>query len=100
MKYGYVRSKEKSGYSIERQINALKEHNVDEIVIDSSGNDLEALIDKLQAGDTIYVESAERLTRDTHKMMEIIDSVKEKAGEIYVGGKPFQLLTLQDLMNM
>lgn len=100
MKYGYVRSKQKSGDSLERQINAVKKHNVDEIVVESSGEDLEALINKLQAGDTIYVESAERLTRNMYKMLEILKGVKEKDSTICVcDGKPLKLLTLYDLIR-
>ena len=99
MKYGYVRSKQQSGYSIERQIKALKKHNLDEIVVESSGEDLEALIGKLQAGDTIYVESAEILTRNTYKMLEILDSVSEKGSTLSINGKPFKLPTIYEMLK-
>lgn len=77
-KYGYVRSNRNSEAVIERQITRLKSHNVDEIIIASSEDDILNLIEKLQAGDNIYVESIERLTRNFCLMLEIIRRANKK----------------------
>ena len=94
MRYGYIRSKQQSEYSLERQRNAIKQHDLDEVIVEKSGNDLDNLLNKLQAGDELYVESVERLTRSTIKLIEITKLVREKGITLYVGGKPFELPTL------
>ena len=94
MRYGYIRSKQQSEYSLERQRNAIKQHDLDEVIVEKSGNDLDTLLDKLQAGDELYVESVERLTRSTSKLIEITKLVRERGITLYVDGKPFELPTL------
>ena len=94
MRYGYIRSKKQSEYSLERQRNALKQYDLAEVIEEKSGNDLDNLLDILQAGDELYVESVERLTRSTIKLIGITKLVREKGIKLYVGGKPFELPTL------
>lgn len=91
MRYGYVKGKSEG--VIEKQLNFLKQYNLDEIVIEKSGNDLEALLNKLQSGDELYVEQIERLTRSLSKMVEISETIRKKGAILYMNGKTVELFT-------
>jgi len=91
MRYGYVKGKTEG--TIERQLNFLKQCNLDEIVIEKSGKDLEALLDKLQTGDELHIEQIERLTRSLSKMVEITETIKKKGATLCVDRKNVELFT-------
>ena len=104
MRYGYIRSKQQSEDCLERQINALKQYELDEIVVEKSGEELDNLLDKLQDGDELYVESAERLTRNIYKLKEINSLVREKGSTLFISGKIFKVSPIveecEDILNV
>lgn len=91
MKYGYVKGKSEG--VIERQLNTLKAYNLDEIIVEKSGKDLDALINRLQAGDELYVVNIDRLAKDLSKLVEISESIKEKGATICTDQKTIEQLT-------
>lgn len=54
MRYGFISSKNQD--TIEEQIEALKDYDLDEIIIDEFDDELDCLFEKLKAGDSLYIE--------------------------------------------
>ena len=91
MRYGYIKGKSEG--AIEKQLNTLREYNLDEIIIEKSGEDLETLLDKLQAGDELYVVNIDRLARNFTKLVEIVESISKKGATICTDQKTIEQLT-------
>lgn len=68
----------------ERQIVALKAHNIEKWFIEKvSGKDMErpqlqAMLDYVRDGDTLYVHDFSRLARSTKDLLEIVERLKAK----------------------
>jgi len=88
MRYGYVRSATQDKKQIDKQIELLKRFNIDEFVIEESGHDLENLLEKLQAGDRLYVTTIDRLSRNVHTCLDIATDLLAKNITVYVGDYP------------
>lgn len=86
MKYGYARVSKKE-QSLDVQIEKLRQAGCDEIfqekvsgAIDSR-KELNALLSKLQKGDTLYVVRLDRLGRRMAQLIELINDFKNKGIE-------------------
>lgn len=88
MKYGYVRSATQDKEHINLQIERLKRFDIDEFVIEESGHDLENLLEKLQAGDRLYVTTIDRLSRNANTCLDIATDLLAKNITVYVGDYP------------
>jgi DNA invertase Pin-like site-specific DNA recombinase len=88
MRYGYVRSATQDKKQIDKQIELLKRFNIDEFVIEETGYDLENLLEKLQAGDRLYVTTIDRLSRSANTCLDIATDLLAKNITVYVGDYP------------
>lgn len=68
----------------ERQIEALKKHNIDKWFVEKvSGKDtnrpeLQAMLEFVREGDTIYIHDFSRLARSTKDLLDIVEFLNEK----------------------
>ena len=93
MVYGYARcSTNESKQDIDRQVRELKEAGAQQIYLEYEHGDsavkeqLFALLDKAEQGDTIITLEVSRLARSTKQLCEIIDKVKEKHLKLSIVG--------------
>ncbi|MBV4417189.1 recombinase family protein [Clostridium tyrobutyricum] len=83
MNIGYVRVSTVE-QNEERQIAALKKHNIDKWFIekvsakDTNRPQLKAMIDFAREGDNIYIHSLDRLARSTKDLLNIVDELQQK----------------------
>lgn len=67
-----------------RQLEAMKSHNIERIYEekisgkDTNRSELNAMLDYVREGDTIYIESFSRLARNTLDLLTIINKISEK----------------------
>ena len=67
-----------------RQVEALKKHNIEKWFIEKvSGKDtnrpqLQAMLDYVREGDTIYIHDFSRLARSTKDLLSIVEKLKSK----------------------
>lgn len=86
MKYGYVRTSTKH-QNTARQDVLMKELGVDAVYVDQcSGKNtdrpkLKELLDVIQPGDTVIVESYSRMSRSTTDLLKIVDALQKKGVE-------------------
>ena len=72
-----------------RQIEALKAHGIEKWFIDKlSGKDMErpqlqAMLDYVREGDTVYVHDFSRLARSTKDLLSIVEHLQDKKVEFY-----------------
>jgi len=86
MIYGYARcSTNETKQDIDRQIRELKEHGAEAVYHEFEHGDsavkdqLEALMEAVQPGDTIITMEVSRLSRSTKQLCEMIERVHDKA---------------------
>lgn len=92
MKYGYVRDSLNKKEYIEKQAKILKQKGADEIIIEKSNlhffkkyrPKLKRLLKKVQPGDSIYVVSANRITRSEQEFSKIVNELKSKNVDLYI----------------
>lgn len=84
MKYGYVRSNLMQ--SLRVQVNLLKKENLDEIIIDRTGEKLSELIDSLKPGDSLHVISPDRISRNTSLFVKIAERLINNDIKLYIRG--------------
>lgn len=83
MKIAYIRVSSKD-QNTGRQLEAMKAHNIERTFEEKvSGKDtnrpeLNAMLDYVREGDTIYIESFSRLARNTLDLLTIINKITEK----------------------
>ena len=83
MKFGYARVST-DAQSLDRQIDALKNYGVDELLTEKmtgtkrSRPELDRLIDKMRAGDTVVIESLSRLGRSTKDLLALVEQFNEQ----------------------
>jgi len=95
MKYGYIRDALSNGESIEKQKDALTELGVENFIIESSGGmELTQLLEDLRSGDSLYVVTLDRLTRNMNRAIEIQEMLEKKGVVLYVDGSPFKIKNL------
>lgn len=93
MTYGYARcSTNEDKQDINRQIRELKAAGADEVVFEYEHGDakvkkeLHMLLDVATEGDTIITLEVSRLSRSTHQLCEIINTIKEKRLRLVIVG--------------
>mgnify|MGYP001007718178 CR=1 FL=1 len=83
MKFGYARVSTDT-QSLDRQIDALNKYGVDELLTEKmtgtkrSRPELDRLIDKMRAGDTVVIESLSRLGRSTKDLLALVELFNER----------------------
>jgi DNA invertase Pin-like site-specific DNA recombinase len=83
IKFGYARVST-DAQSLDRQIDALKNYGVDELLTEKmtgtkrSRPELDRLIDKMRAGDTVVIESLSRLGRSTKDLLALVELFNER----------------------
>ena len=88
-KYGYARVST-AGQDLEAQITALKSEGCDEIITEKfTGTTTErpafnALLTRLQEGDTLVVTKLDRLARNTKEGIEVIEGLFAKGVRVHV----------------
>ena len=87
MRYGYIRSATHDQDSINKQLEILKSYNLDEIVIELTGDDLKTLLQSLQPGDELHVVKLDRVTRSVNELISIIDMLESNNITLYQNGE-------------
>ena len=90
--YGRVSSKgqEKNGNSLEDQERQLREVGCDEILLEAyTGTKMErpkftALLNKLQAGDTLVVCKLDRFARTAREGLEVVEELMERGVKVHI----------------
>lgn len=92
MKVAYVRvSTEEQNEA--RQIEALKKHSIEKWFTEKiSGKSmdkpqLQAMLDYVREGDTVYIHDFSRLARSTKDLLEIVERLQSKGGCIWSATK-------------
>lgn len=93
MIYGYARcSTSEEKQDIQRQIRELKAAGAQEVVFEYEHGDaptkqnLNALLDRAQQGDTIITLEVSRLSRSTQQLCQIVDTIKAKRLQLVIVG--------------
>ena len=87
MRYGYARTSTKE-QNPERQRVALQEEDCEELFVDQcSGKNaerpqLQLMMSKLRAGDTVVVKSVDRLARNTKDLLALLDEAKNNGAQV------------------
>ena len=87
MRYGYARTST-TEQNPERQRVALQEEDCEELFVDQcSGKNaerpqLQLMMSKLRAGDTVVVKSVDRLARNTKDLLALLDEAKNKGAQV------------------
>ena len=82
-KVGYARVSTQE-QNLERQLDALQAYGVDKIYTEKmSGTkkhrpELDAMMERLESGDTVVIESLSRLGRSTKDLLALVDTMEEK----------------------
>ena len=92
--YGYARCSlaEEKGQDLNRQVRELKAAGAEEIITEREHGDarvkqnLDMLLEMVQAGDTIITLEVSRLSRSTQQLCEIINIIKEKHLRLIIVG--------------
>ena len=91
--YGYARcSTNESKQDIHRQIKELTAAGAEEIIFEYQHGDakvkeqLEMLLEAVQAGDTILTLEVSRLSRSTKQLCEIVEAIKQKHLRLMIVG--------------
>jgi hypothetical protein len=83
MRYGFVSRRNKD--TVERHIKALEPYKLDKVIVDDFEHSTIMLLDKLNAGDCVYMYEP---PRDTHKFFSIYNYAKDNGVTVYVKGNP------------
>ena len=78
MRYGFI--SRRNPETIEKHLEALKQYNLDHIIIDDFKQDIKELLSELKAGDSLYIHEP---PRDFSKMMRIFAYTKRNGIEVY-----------------
>lgn len=91
--YGYARcSTNESKQDIHRQIKELKAAGAEEIVFEYEHGDakvkeqLQALLEAAQPGDTLITTEVSRLSRSTQQLCEIVNTIRQKRLRLVIVG--------------
>lgn len=91
--YGYARcSTSESRQDIHRQIKELKAAGAEEIVFEYEHGDakvkeqLQALLEAAQPGDTLITTEVSRLSRSTQQLCEIVNTIRQKRLRLVIVG--------------
>ena len=82
MRYGFISRRNKQ--TVEKHIEALKPYDLAEIIMDDFESEVDSLLEKLEAGDSLYIEEP---PRDTIKYVAIHSYTRKHGIELYVNGE-------------
>ena len=86
MKFGYIRDARQDENRIYEQSKILLPYNLDKIIIERTGDDLDTLLQSLQPGDELHVVKLDRLSRSVDKLQSIINMLDSKNIKLYEKG--------------
>lgn len=92
MKVGYIRDARQDESRIYEQKKILSHYNLDKIIVERTGDDLDTLLQSLQPGDELHVVSIDRLTRSVSKLQTITNDLNDKNVIIYEKGTPLKIM--------
>ena len=94
MKYGFISRRNKQ--TIEEHTEALKPYELDEIILDDFGGELDNLFERLKAEDSLYMVEP---PRDTIKFSVIYSYTRKHDIKLYVNGEPVGDIPQFDLFD-
>lgn len=94
MNYGFISRRNKQ--TINKHIEALKPYDLAEIIIDDFGGEIDNLFEKLETGDSLYMEEP---PRDTSKFVAIYSYTRKHGIKLYVSGERVGALPPLDLFD-
>lgn len=95
MNYGFISRKNKQ--TIKKHIEALKPYDLAEIIMDDFESEVDSLLEKLEAGDSLYIEEPPRAIKRFAK----IHSYTRKNGiKLYVAGALFEDIPVIELFDL
>lgn len=87
MKFGYIRDARQDENQIYEQSKILLPYNLDKIIIERTGDDLDTLLQSLQPGDELHVVDIDRLTRSANKLQSILNMLESNNIKLYENGE-------------
>ena len=87
MKFGYIRDARQDENRIYEQSKILLPYNLDKIIIERTGDDLDTLLQSLQPGDELHVVKVDRLTRSVNKLQSIVNMLESNNIKLYENGE-------------
>lgn len=94
MNYGFISRRNKQ--TIEKHIEALKPYDLAEIIMDDFESEVDSLLEKLEAGDSLYIEDP---PRDLKRFAKIHSYTRKKGVELYIAGSPFEDIPVIELFE-
>lgn len=95
MNYGFISRKSKQ--TIKKHIEALKPYDLAEIIIDDFESEVDSLLEKLEVGDSLYIEEP---PRDMKKLAKIHSYTRQNGIKLYVAGSLFADIPVIELFEM
>jgi hypothetical protein len=95
MNYGFI--SRKNTQTIKKHIEALKPYDLAEIIIDDFESEVDSLLEKLGAGDSLYIEEP---PRDTIKFARIHSYTRKNGIKLYVEGEPMADMPIIELFEL
>lgn len=89
MRIAYVRNQD--GELMEKQLNMILRHGIDEVVLDRTGERLSELLRRLKSGDVLIVAALDRFSRDLRKTIQILKDLHDRGVELYADGVKYDL---------
>ena len=94
MRYGFI--SRKNPQTVEKHLEALKQYNLDKILIDDFTGELDDLFETLKTGDSLYMEEP---PRDMPKFVAIYSFTRKNDISLYVRGEIVDVMPLVDMFN-
>ena len=82
MNYGFISRRNQQ--TINKHIEALEPYDLAEIIIDDFKSEADSLLEKLETGDSLYIEEP---PRDIHKFIKIHYYTRKNGIKLYVNGE-------------
>lgn len=82
MRYGFI--SRRNPQTVERHKEALKPYKLDEVIVDDFKSDVDILLEKLENGDSLYIEEP---PRDISKFAKIHSYTRKNRIDLYVKGE-------------
>jgi len=95
MNYGFISRKSKQ--TIKKHIEALKPYDLAEIIVDDFESEVDSLLEKLEAGDGLYIEEP---PRDTKKFAKIHSYTRKNGITLYVKGERMADIPVIELFEL
>lgn len=106
MKYGYIRTNKSEEFK-NAEIERMRKEEVDEIIIENDGEELNRLLEKLQPNDSLYVYDISRLSSKVATAKETIKILIDKnialftyEGKVKLKNVGYAIGVIQDLKEL